>query len=165
MSDTSAALAANRAAVGEFITAAERAASRWTTARAAGKWSPAQVVEHVARSFEESAHEVAGVPSKFPTFPGFVRPLVRGVFFNRVLKRGAFPRARTAKAFDPESGPATTAEGRARVEAAFARFEQACRAAGTTMSSTLFGTVAVSDYVRFQELHTRHHQSQIASLA
>jgi hypothetical protein len=164
MSDVSAALAATRAAVGEFITAAERAASRWTTGRAPGKWCPAQVVEHVARSFEESAHEVAGVPSKFPTFPGFVRPLVRGVFFNRVLKRGAFPRARTTKAFDPDSGPATPAEGRARIEAAFAEFEQACRAAGATMSSTLFGTVAVSDYVRFQELHMRHHQSQLAPL-
>ena len=165
MGDVTAALAANRAAVGEFIAAAEQAASHWTDPRAPGKWSPSQVVEHVARSLEESAHEAAGVPSKFPTFPSFVRPVVRGVFFNRVLKRGAFPRAKTPAAFDPASGPASPADGRARVETALGEFEHACQArsgSGATMSSTIFGTVAVSDYVRFQELHTRHHQSQLS---
>lgn len=164
MSDVAAALAANRAAANEFIAAADQAASHWSVPRAPGKWSPAQVVEHVARPLEESAHEVAGVPSTFPSFPALVRPLVRGVFFNRVLKRGRFPRARTPPAFDPASGPASPAEGRARVQASLDEFERACRAcAGPTMSSTIFGTVTVSDYVRFQELHTRHHHRQLLS--
>lgn len=162
MGDISAALAANRAAVGEFAAAAEQAGSHWTVARAPGQWSPSQVVEHLARSFEESAHLVAGEPSKFPTIPSVLRPVVRGLFFNRILKKGAFPRAKTTKPLDPESGPPSPAAGRARLEEAVAKFERACRASGTTASSGIFGTVLVSDYVRFQELHTRHHQRQLS---
>jgi len=89
MADVAEALAGNRAAVDELVSGAERAAGVWTTPRAPGKWSPSQVVEHVARALEESANVVAGVPSKFPTFPAFLRPLARGLFFNRVLRTGA----------------------------------------------------------------------------
>ena len=30
------------------------------------------------------------------------------------------------------------------------------------MRTTIFGAVAVADYVRFMELHTRHHGKQMA---
>lgn len=164
MADISAVLTANRSAVNELITAAERTGSAWSVPRAPGKWSPAQLVEHVARSMEESANEVTGAPSKFYTLPTFLRPLLRGLFFKRVLKKRAFPRARTGKAFDPASGPATPAEGRKRVEGALVRFDQACRtqaAKGPGMTSTLFGHVTIDDYATFQEIHTRHHRKQL----
>ncbi len=167
MVDVSTVLAATRSAIDDLIAAAERSGSAWTTPRAPGKWSPSQVVEHVALALEESAHVVAGVPSKFPTFPAFVRPLVRGVFFNRILKKGSFPSAKTNKAFDPASGPATPAEARARLEGALAEFDRACRARaanGERITSTLFGSVPLADYVRFQELHTRHHTKQIPAM-
>lgn len=164
MADVNDVLAANRAAVTDLVAAAERSATTFTKPRAPGKWSPSQVVEHVARALEESANVVSGTPSKFPTFPTFVRPLVRSVFFNRVLKKGAFPRAKTSKAFNPASGPATPAQARARVEGALARFDQECRAraaSGQDVASTIFGSVTVDDYARFQELHTRHHCKQM----
>jgi DinB superfamily len=164
MADVVEALDGNRVAVNELIAAGERAAGAWTTPRAPGKWSPSQVVEHVARSLEESANVVAGVPSKFPTFPAFVRPLVRGLFFNRVLKTGAFPKAKTNGPFDPVEGPASTAAGRTRLEGALAVFDRECRsraATGATVASSIFGNVTVADYAKFQEYHTRHHVRQI----
>ena len=164
MTDINAVLTANRSAVDELITAAEKTGSAWSAPKAPGKWSPAQLVEHVSRSMEESANEVAGAPSKFYTLPSFLRPLVRGLFFRRVLKKRSFPRASTGKAFDPASGPATPADGRKRIEGALARFDQACRtrvASGPNMSSTLFGAVSVEDYATFQEIHTRHHRKQL----
>lgn len=164
MSDINPVLAANHTAVGEFLAIADRTGAAWTLPRAAGKWSPAQVVEHVARSLDESANEVSGAASRFPRFPGFVRPLIRGLFFKRVLKKNAFPNVRTSKAFDPAAGPATPAEARVRLQAALARFDQACRAraaSGQAVVSTVFGAVPVADYARFQELHTRHHCGQL----
>ena len=164
MADLNSVLAANRAAVNDLIAAAERSAASWTTPRAPGKWSPSQVVEHVARALEESANVVAGTPSKFPTLPRILRPVVRGLFFNRVLKKGAFPKAKTNRALDPASGPATPVEARGRLEGALARFAEASRAraaAGQLVASTIFGTVSVQDYARFQELHTRHHGRQM----
>lgn len=65
---------------------------------------------------------------------------------------------------DPESGPATSAEGRARLETAHHQFDEACRqlaSRGERMRPTIFGTVGVEDYVRFMELHTRHHGRQM----
>ncbi len=164
MSDVTKALEVNRNAVNEFISASEGVASTWTTPRAPGKWSPSQVVEHIARVYDESAELVAGSPSKFPNFPTFLRPVMRGLFFNRFLKTEKFSKAKTFKPFNPESGPSSAAEGRVRVEAALAKFEQAVRAQNAdTLTSGVFGKVGKGDYVKFQALHTRHHQKQLGN--
>ena len=164
MADINDVLADNRAAVLDLVSAAERSAATWTTPRAPGKWSPSQVVEHVAGGLEEAANVVSGAPS-IPMPPAFLRPLLRLFFFNRILKKDAFPKGFKAhKAMAPASGPATPAEARVRLEGAFARFDQECRrraASGQHVVSTGFGTVSVEDFVRFNALHTRHHCKQM----
>ena len=163
MTDVNDVLADNRAAVIDLVAAAERSAATWTTPCAPGKWSPSQVVEHVVRGLEEAANVVAGAPS-IPMPPAFLRPLVR-LYFNRILKKGVFPKGwKAAKALNPTSGPATPAQARVRLEGALARFDQECRrrvASGQHVVSTGFGTVSVEDFVRFNALHTRHHCKQM----
>jgi hypothetical protein len=81
-----------------------------------------------------------------------------------VLRTAAFPKAKTNKAMNPASGPATPDEGRPRLETAHRKFDEACRqvaAHGERMRTTIFGAIPVVDYVRFMELHTRHHGKQI----
>lgn len=168
MSDLDSSLARLRTAVTELLATADRAGATWTVPIASGKWSPSQVVEHVARIMEESANVAAGAPSKFPTMPGFLRPILRALFFKPILKKGAFSQMKSNEAFDPARGSATPAEGRIRVEAVLTRFDQACRARATSgkgVASTIFGTVAVADYARFQELHVRHHHQQMLGAA
>jgi hypothetical protein len=165
MGDVNTALAASREAIEQMVLTGERCGPVWTAPRAPGKWSPSQIVEHVARSLEESANMAAGRPSKFPKLPAVVHPIVRGLLFKRVLRKGAFPKAKTNKAMNPTSGPATATEGRARLEAAHRKFDEACRqvaSQGERMRTTIFGVVPVADYVRFMELHTRHHGKQMA---
>jgi hypothetical protein len=87
-------LASGRSAVNDMIAAAEHAASRWTNPRAPGKWSPSQVVEHVARALDESAKAVEGVPTDFPTVPSFVRPVVRGIFSTACSRTKGFRKPR-----------------------------------------------------------------------
>jgi hypothetical protein len=163
MADVNDALAANRAAVIDLVAAAERSAATWTTPPAPGKWSPSQVVEHVARGLEEGANVVSGAPS-IPRPPAFLRPLAR-LFFNRILKKGTFPKGfRAHKALNPTSGPATPAEARVRLEEAYAGFAQACRrraSSGEHVVSTGFSTVSVEDLVRYSAIHTRHHCKQM----
>lgn len=164
MADIDAALAASRDAVDQLIATGERAGEAWSAPRAPGKWSPSQIVEHVARSLEESANMAADRPSKFPRLPAVLHPIARTLLFKRVLRTGAFPKAKTSKAMDPASGPATPGEGRARLETAHRKFEDACRqiaSKGQRMRTTIFGAVPVEDYVRFTELHTRHHGRQM----
>jgi hypothetical protein len=82
MADLNTALAASQDAIDQLMVAGERTAAAWTAPRTPGKWSPSQIVEHVARSLEESANMAAGRPSKFPQLPGVVQPIVRGLLFN-----------------------------------------------------------------------------------
>ena len=165
MADVNDVLAANRAAVLDLVAAAERSAATWTTPRAPGKWSPSQVVEHVARSLEGSAKLFSGGDPSIPMPPAFLRPLLRLFFFKRILKKGVFPTGFKAhKTMNPTSGPATPAEARVRLERAFARFDQECRrrtASGQHVVNTGFGKVSVEDLVRFDALHTRHHCQQM----
>ena len=164
MTDLDAVLDANRAAVREFLATAERCEAVWRTPRAPGKWSPSQITEHVARSLEEGANEVAGAPSSFPKLPAFLRPLAKTLLFNRVIRNEAFPKARTSKPFDPEAGPATPAQARVRLEAALARLDQACRTRAATdeaIRTVSFGTVKLEDYAKFQGIHVRHHGKQL----
>jgi Protein of unknown function (DUF1569) len=168
MPDLDQALAGVRAAETAFLAAINGAEKTWTIPRASGKWSPAQVVEHVALILEESANVASGAPSKFPTIPVFLRPIVRALMFNRILKKNAFSNMKAIQAFLPASGPATPAEGRRRLEGALARYEQACRgraSGGQAVISPLFGVVSVADFARFQELHIRHHLLQMPGAA
>ncbi len=163
MPDISTALADNHAAVDDLIAAAERSESVWTTPRAPDKWSPSQVVEHVALSLEQSGNVVAGRPSHFPSVPRLMRPVVR-VLFRRMLRKQWFPRGKTVAGFNPSVGPATPAEARVRLEGATTKFDKECRscaADGGDVASTVFGTVTLEDYVKFQALHTRHHIKQM----
>ena len=165
MADIDTALAASREAIEQMIMAGERSGQAWTAPRAPGKWSPSQIVEHVARSLEESANMAAGRPSKFPRLPTVIHPVVRGLLFKRVLRKGGFPKAKTNQAMDPSSGPTTPAESRARLEAAHQKFDEACRqvaSKGERLRTTIFGAVPVEDYVRFMEIHTGHHGKQMA---
>jgi hypothetical protein len=153
-------------AVDEMLRASAGSGAAWATPPAAGKWSAREIVEHVAIAIEESARVAAGEPSKFPTLPAFLRPIIRGLFFNRILKNGAFPKARAPKSLHPARVPATPADARARLEGALARLEQACRAraaAGLPVDSPTVGVVPIADFARFQTLHTRHHTRQIVS--
>ena len=65
MADINTALAASKEAIEQLIMTGERCGPAWTAPRAPGKWSPSQIVEHVARSLEESANMAVGRPSKF----------------------------------------------------------------------------------------------------
>jgi Protein of unknown function (DUF1569) len=156
------------AAVAELVAAAERMGVAWTKPRAAGKWSPSQIVEHVARIMEESANVASNTPSKFPTIPFFLRPIVRVLVFKRTLWRNAFPKMKAIAAFVPAAGSATTADGRVRLQGAVTSFDRACRAraaSGQDVASSIFGRVSVADFARFQELHVRHHILQMPGAA
>lgn len=84
MDDVTDVLNGNRAAVDKLINAEEESGPAWSVPRASGRWSPSQVIEHVARALEESASVISGAPSKFPTLPLFIRPLLRIFFFCKI---------------------------------------------------------------------------------
>src|SRR3954471_7082149 len=132
MADFQTELNAHRQAVEAFLGAARAVpASRWGQARAPGKWSPGQVVEHLALAYEVNR----GVPhGQAPmTAPRWLRPIIRRFLLGPVLRRGRFiPGSKSPQAFRPGPAPAPLAQLLDRLAAAMTGFEADAAALETT---------------------------------
>ena len=168
MPDLQSTIIDNRQAVDAFIAAARAVRqTAWTTPRAPRKWSPGQVTEHVAIAYEVSRAILNGTFSGRAA-PRIVRPLIRILALNPVLKTGRFRQGMKAPApFLPTASPASVADLTARVQAAAGAFEgeieAAARQGRTFVDHPFFGRVTLADYSRLQAIHTRHHAQQLGS--
>lgn len=166
MPDLDALLAANRSAVDDLTRAARALpVERWYQPRAAGKWSPAQLLEHVAIAYEKSQDVIR--MERAPTrIPRFLRSITGRLFFRPILRKGMFPeRSPGPKLLRPSAHPPDREAVLRRLRVAAEVFEGAAnerRQTGRTMlDHPFFGAVSLEDWVRFSELHTRHHVDQV----
>lgn len=165
MPQLQAALHAHHQAVQAFLGSARALPpDLWDRPRAEGKWSPGQIAEHLALSYEASGEVLHG-RSPGPAPPRLLRPLLRTLLLRPVLWLGRFPAASKA----PEvlrPGPSTAAAPVLldRLRAAAAAFERAVsEARGPDIDHPAFGRLPLVDLVRLQEIHTRHHHLQLPS--
>jgi DinB superfamily len=137
----------------------------WLRPRAPGKWSPAQVTEHVAIAYEVAHAVVAGTYTG-RTAPRIIRLVIRAIGFNPILRKGRFPIGTKAPSiFQPGETPGSVSDVTARLEKAAGGFvsavEAAARRGQPVVDHPFFGRVSLSDYSRLQALHTRHHRDQL----
>ncbi len=163
MTDANVVLNANHLAVEEFLATARGVpAGAWAVPRAPGKWSPGQVAEHVARAYEVNGALFRGeAPGGLPKF---LRPLVRRFLLGMVLRKGDFPRgSRSPAIMKPDPTPAAQPVVIAQIEAAAREFEAEAGKRSGSIEHPFFGQVPVTDMVRLQEIHTRHHRRQLTT--
>jgi DinB superfamily len=165
MTEIETAIADNRAAVDEFVAAANGIdPAKWKTPLGEGKWSPAQIAEHLAIIYEYNRKVVTGTAGKGA--PKFLQPLARWFIVTRTLKAGAFTRkGRAPKIFQPTSTPEAAAPLLMRLTNAVRGFENDIRSGHPegrhTVAHPFFGTLPTVDYLRLQAIHARHHRSQL----
>ena len=165
MTEIETAIADNRAAVEEFVAAARGMdAASWNRPRAEGKWSPAQIAEHLAIVYEYNRKVVLGTAGKGA--PKFLQPLARWFIVTKTLKAGAFTRkGRAPGIFQPTATPPAPAAVLTRLTTALAGFENDIRSGHPegrhTVAHPFFGTLPTVDYLRLQAIHARHHRSQL----
>jgi hypothetical protein len=170
MADIQSVLTENRTAVATFLATARAVLPEaWNQAGSPGKWSPRQLTEHVALAYEVST---AALKGKFPgaSAPRLLRPLIRTLFLNPVLRNGRFGRAAKAPGpFRPSdsSAPAATLLPRLQHAADTLEAELAAELAQgrEAFEHPFFGRVALVDYLRLQAIHTRHHCRQLPGAA
>jgi hypothetical protein len=156
-------LESHHQAVEAFLAGARAVpASRWGQPRAPGKWSPGQVVEHLALAYEVNRGVLHGQAPSVAA-PRWLRPLIRRFALGPVLRRGRFiPGSKSPRAFRPGPVPAAPEVLLHRLAAATAAFEMDAEALGsTTIDHPFFGRLPLTDFVRLQEIHTRHHGKQL----
>jgi hypothetical protein len=166
MTDLSTLTNDNREAVARFIADARRVSgSAWLMPPGPGKWSPAQVVEHVCLAYELSQRAIHGTfPG--PSAPRFLRPVIRKFFLDPVLRNGRFGKGGKAPAvFQPTGSPGTAASLLSRLEAASDGLSRALEAEARNgrpfITHPFFGRIPATDFMRLQQLHTEHHRVQL----
>ncbi len=158
----------HRTAAADIAAAAERIPDdQWPRARAAEKWSPAEVLEHLNLTYEVLLRELAGGEGMKIRTKWWQRHFLRFTVMPKILRGGSFP----ARAPAPrELRPAVANPDRAAAIAAFRQradqFTQAAEAAHRngaprTLTHAYFGRASIADAVLFCARHLQHHRAQL----
>jgi hypothetical protein len=167
VTEVESAIALQRHAADNFKSAALRVPEpAWNVPRAPGKWSPAQVTDHVGVT-TKVAHDALAGRANMGGIPKFLRPIAGAFFFKPVIAKG-FPKkgkgpAIMAPAHEPMPREQLLRRLDDEVESIARAAADMARAGRTHFEHSFFGRLAVADYIRFNALHLDHHREQLPS--
>jgi len=161
------ALARHRAAVDRFVTSASLTeAGDWDRGIADGKWSPAQITEHLRLSLEAVHRELDGEGSMRIVLPFWKRYLLRRAVLPRLLATGRFPTGvRAPREIRPASPTAPKEDALRELERLVgefeARFHADPRSASRRLAHPYFGALPAHELVLILAWHALHHRGQL----
>jgi hypothetical protein len=131
-----------------------------------GKWSPAQILEHLRLSYHFTTRALDRL------LAGEERPLRTPTLWQRiarwvVIDVGYFPKVQAPSAVRPDSAPLSSdPRGGAllaldEMDAALARAEQRFGADRPVVTHPRFAAMSVAQWRAFHLAHTRHHLRQV----
>jgi hypothetical protein len=156
-------------AADEFVAAIESMPGTvWTSRRGPEDWSPAEITDHLARTYSQFAGEARGKNSLRIRLP-FIKRIFARVFIKPQLLNGRpFPKARAPRELRPSAGPATPADG----VALFRATGDAClrdlgilvqRRPYRQLVHPYLGGLPLYEIVLVASQHIRHHRRQLPS--
>jgi len=165
-------LALHDAAASDFVqTVGDVSPSRWSQRPSSEAWSPAEITEHLARTYSQYAGEARGKNALRIRLRLPQRALARAFVKPRLLAGAPFPKARAPRALQPVSGPATPTDGAALFRATGAGCLRdlgllAERRPHRELVHPYLGALPLYEVVQFAVQHIRHHHRQLqAALA
>lgn len=162
----------HRAAL-EAYAAAVRAlpAGGWTRPWSGeGKWTPAEITEHLALTYRAFLQELTGGEAMRMKVRGVKLRLLRWLLLPHMLFHRTFPKGavapREVRPAGRDLGPDDAlADLRDVVERAEAAIESARGRAGAVVTHPYFGGIEVVRAWRFATVHLEHHLRQVRSAA
>lgn len=162
-------LAEHAAAADAFVaTIGALTPEQWTVRPGPEAWSPAEITDHLARTYSQYAGEARGknplrIRLRLP-FLLFARAFVK----PRLLGGAPFPKAKAPRPLRPGAGPDTPADGVALFRATGAACLRdlgllAERRPYRQLVHPYLGALPLYDMVRFAAQHIRHHHRQVLS--
>lgn len=134
-----------------------------------GKWSSAEIMEHLSRAFASTTklmarHLDSGEPARdTATWRQRLRTLI-------VIDVGYFPKGTKApeftlpKGLDAEQALSQFRETLVAMDKAITDCEQKFGSGTKFASHAIFGPLTARQWRRFHRVHTRHHAKQVAAL-
>ncbi len=156
----------HRDAVGRFAATVEGlGADAWSRARAPGKWSPAQVAEHLVLAYEVIDREMDGGEGARIVVTGWRQRMLRWVVLPHILFHRSFP----LRAVSPlETRPREASRDRAavlgRMRELADRVERGLAVRrDARLTHPYFGALPALTALRFCAIHVEHHRRQISA--
>jgi hypothetical protein len=165
------ALARHRDAVAAFlVSAAATQPDAWTRPAAEGKWSPAQIAEHLCLAVEAVKRELDQGPGMKLRLSAWKRFLLRRTVLPKLLATGHFPRGvRAPREIRPTLLSGSREEALRRLEGAASELEASCRkdprGESLRLAHPYFGALPASDLIRILAWHALHHRAQLPGVA
>jgi hypothetical protein len=159
--------AAHREAAALFVTrAAGVPAEHWKAARAPGKWSPAEIAEHLALTYEHLLAELRGGKAMRVKGSWLLRLGARYKFLPGLIRDGIIPQGvRAPREVRPEMPSGDSEQTLERFRMLSMDFENEITArrasGGGTLTHPYFGKLGPERGIRFVEVHIRHHTRQL----
>jgi hypothetical protein len=166
MDDLRSSFAAQRQEIDIFIDLAKALdPDRWAARPAAGRWSPAQITEHLSRTYEFGSGVIDGTVTA-QRLPTLMRWMIARFWLKPALRKGHFTgKARAPKFFEPNASGGTPEVLLPRLRTSSERFaELVARETSRgveTVDHPMFGSVPLIDFLRLQVIHVRHHRGQL----
>lgn len=163
------ALSQHEAAFRDYVEAASKIdASVWMRPSAEGKWSPAEITEHLRLAYEAVLRELNGGNGVKVRTGRVLQIFLRLVFLQRILKTGKFPKGAKAP---HEMRPAKAIEDRSEALAAFQAlaedFQNNLSARedlrDKQFAHHVFGRLSALEGLQLVTRHLAHHQRQLPS--
>ncbi len=163
------ALAIHRSASAAFAAAAEAVdPATWQLPRAEGKWSPAQMTDHLIQTYDVLLRELEGGPGMRVRTRLLQRVFLRLTLMPRLLRGARFPeRIPAPPEIRPTGAPADQQDGIALFGQRASDFEAAAQQAHgqiprVRLTHAYFGPSSVANGVLFCARHIEHHRAQIS---
>ncbi|HEV7590333.1 MAG TPA: DinB family protein [Longimicrobium sp.] len=159
----------HRAALAAFLEIAEGLRDdAWSSPWGPGKWTRAQVAEHLALTYEIAIRELTTGEGLRVRVTGVRQRLLRWILMPHILFHRSLPVRVTAprEVRPPEATAPRAAILRRLRELAVrweAEMERAIRAGGGGLTHPYFGTIPPVKAMRFMAIHIEHHTRQVAT--
>jgi uncharacterized damage-inducible protein DinB len=155
-------------AAADFADAAARVpADAWLKPREEGKWSPAEIVEHISLAYEVLLREIAGGPGMAIRTKAWQRVLLKLTMVPGLLRGKPFPKGARAPR---ETRPTLTTTDQTAAIASFRdrarRFDAAAVEAQKSgrrvrLTHAYFGVASLRNAMILCARHIQHHRKQL----
>lgn len=154
-------------AVQSFVSAARAVPpAEWERPLADGKWTPAQVAEHLRMTYALVAQQLAGGSGIRVRTPWWLRTVLRWRVLPRILSSGLFPRgARAPREIRPGDGPFDRDQTLSALLTSATVVEDALvrvwNGSPIRMTHHVFGALDTPTAAQLLTVHTLHHTRQL----
>jgi hypothetical protein len=137
----------------------------WTVAREPGKWSPAEIAQHLILSYGPPLAELSGGAGFAVRLPWWKRTVLRWTVLPKILYAEKFPKGAPApKEARPKEGAASPEAAsrllRENAEQFELRLFEVHAARSVRLTHSYFGKLTAPQILKLMAVHAHHHLAQ-----